>query len=71
MWPNPTPMDHNLNKFDSTLSENASTQVLVFLHDRMDFEKKIFENADKLSIIPNYFPLEERMTLLTNLSLLY
>lgn len=34
MWPNPTPMDHDLNKPESKQPENASTQVKDFLAKR-------------------------------------
>ena len=30
LWPHPTPGDHDLNKLESTLPEDASTQVKAF-----------------------------------------
>ena len=33
MWPHPTPRDHDFHNFESTLPEDASTQVSAFLAD--------------------------------------
>lgn len=41
MWPHPIPGDHDYNKFESTLSEDASTQAAAFLAHR--FKKKILK----------------------------
>lgn len=49
MWPHSTPIDHDLNKLEFTLPEDASNKSLAFL-------TKGFEN--KFLIILNYFPFE-------------
>lgn len=34
LWYHPSPGDHDLNKFESSLPENASTHVIAFMPDR-------------------------------------
>lgn len=43
MWPYSNPGDHDLNKFKSTLPENAATQVRAFLAKW--FEKENFKDC--------------------------
>lgn len=56
MWPHSIPIDHDLNKLEFTLPEDASNKSLAFL--TKSFENKIFEKHQQISIILNYFPFE-------------
>lgn len=53
----PYPGDHELNKLDSILSDDASTQVPAFLTSL--FLRRILNNANKCSIFLNYLPFKE------------
>lgn len=57
LWPHPTPGDDYLNKLKSTISEDASSQVGVFL------AKCFLKNTKQFEIVPYYFSLKEAVSL--------
>lgn len=57
LWPHPTPGDDYLNKLKSTISEDDSIQVLVFL------AKCFLKNTKQFEIIPYYLSLKEAVSL--------
>lgn len=56
LWPHPTPGDDYL-KLKSTISEDATIQVLVFL------AKCFLKNTKQFEIIPYYLSLKEAVSL--------
>lgn len=62
LWPHPTPGDDYLNQLKSTISEDASIQVLVFL------AKCFSKNTKQFEIIPYYLSLKEAVSLHFNKS---
>lgn len=61
MRPNPTPGDQDLNKLESTLSEDASIQITAFLANR--FLRRFSKNTNKFSLIHNYLLLKRSVAL--------
>lgn len=57
LWPHPTTGDDYLIKLKSTISEDASSQVWVFL------AKCFLKNTKQFEIVPYYFSLKEAVSL--------
>lgn len=57
-WPEPDLGHHDLNKLESTLRKDASTQDLAFLANWI--WRKLLMDAN-LSIILNYIPMKENI----------
>lgn len=67
IWPHRYTLDHDLNKIESILPKNASTQVTAFFLGPYGFwGEHFFKNTKKNSIILNYIPLKEDMALHLN-----
>ena len=57
--------EHPLSKLKSTLPEDAFTQVLAFLGNQF-LRRRFLKNTNKFSIILNYLPFKEGVTLHLN-----
>jgi len=58
LWPHLTTRDNDLNKLESTLSEDASTQVSAFLA-KWFLRRRFLKNINNISLNPNDLPLKE------------
>ena len=62
LWPHPIPGDHDFHNFESTLPEDASTQVSTFLAEWF-LRRRFLKMSQNFSLISNYLPLKKSVAL--------